>query len=147
MCSRFYMTDFVRSGIKQKRAVYYKPHVYLLVESGGVDGFRLTLGVRLSSVFMPKNKRTARSEPHVHLLVESGGVEPPSENRFTRLSTRLVNHLNLPIGTPVDRITSGQPFGYGKSYKAITQDVGCCVTPKPKPQHSSAGRKLHLGSY
>lgn len=114
---------------------------------GGVDGLRLTLGVRLSSVFMPKNKRTAQSEPHVHLLVESGGVEPPSENRFTRLSTRLVNHLNLPIGTPVDRITSGQPFGYGKSYKAITQDVGCCVTPKPKPQHSSAGRKLHLGSY
>ena len=121
--------------------------IRVLVESGGVDGVRLTLGVRHPSTCNPNNKYTFRSEPHIYYLVESGGVEPPSENRFTRLSTCLVNHLNLPIGTPVDRITSGQPFGYGKSYKAITQDVGCCVTPKPKPQHSSAGRKLHLGSY
>ena len=41
-----------------------------LVEPGGVDGLRLTLGVRLSSRSRPKNKRTAQSEPHVHLLVD-----------------------------------------------------------------------------
>ncbi len=118
-----------------------------LVEPGGVDGLRLTLGVRLSSCSKPKNKRTARSEPHVHFMVEPGGVEPPSENQSTRLSTCLFNHLNLPKSTPIDRITRRQSFGYGSGYRTLARDVGCCVTPGPKPQHSSAGRKLRLGSY
>ena len=59
------------------------------------------------------------------VMVESGGVEPPSENKSTRLSTRLFNHLNLPRGAPIDRITLWQPFSYGRGYRTLTQDVGC----------------------
>lgn len=122
---------------------------FLLVESGVSLGSLRFASISYStpSRSKPKNKRTVQSDPHVYLLVEPGGVEPPSENQFTRLSTRLVNHLNLPRVAPIDRINRWQSFSYGRGYKTIAQDVGCCVTPKPKPQHSSAGRKLHLGSY
>ena len=73
-------------------------------------------------------------------MVEAGGVEPPSENRSTRLSTRLVVLLDLPRDSPDDRIVLWQLFGYASDYRALIRDVGCCVTPKPKPQRSSGGR-------
>ena len=73
-------------------------------------------------------------------MVEARGVEPLSENRSADFSTRLVDLLNLPLVSPNDRIDLRQLFKSAWSYRALTLRVGCCVTPKPKPQHSSAGR-------
>jgi len=73
-------------------------------------------------------------------LVEAARVELASENRSTRLSTRLAGLFYLPRDSPNGRIVLWQLFGYEKGYRALTRRVGCCVTPRPKPQHSSAGR-------
>ena len=53
---------------------------------------------------------SARKIDYEPALVEPGGVEPPSENPFTRLSTRLVGLLNLPSDSPNDRIALRQFF-------------------------------------
>ena len=72
--------------------------------------------------------------------MEAGRVELPSENRSTRLSTRLAGLFYLPRDSPNGRIVLWQLFESAGGYRALTRRVGCCVTPRPKPQHSSAGR-------
>jgi len=102
------------------------------------------LDFRKTCVIRHKNPPTDESvgglSARTPRLVEARGVEPLSESRSVRLSTRLVGLLNLPRDSPTDRIALWQLFESASGYRALTRGVGCCVTPGPKPQHSSAGR-------
>ena len=63
-------------------------------------------------------------------------VRKPIHGSFYMLS----RSSDLPQVCPVDRKDLWQLFKNVTDYRALIRNVGCCVTPKPKPQHSSAGR-------
>jgi hypothetical protein len=72
---------------------------------GPSDGEKVSLKVSLSDVLETK------TEPNQALkMVEAGGIEPPSEDRQTMATTRLVRELELADRTPTDGLPISQPI-------------------------------------
>ena len=72
---------------------------------GPSDGEKVSLKVSLSDVLETK------TEPNQALkMVEAGGIEPPSEDRQTMATTRLVRELELADRPPTDGLPISQPI-------------------------------------
>ena len=64
-------------------------------------------------------------------MVEMRGVEPLSKSPAAKLSTSVVNSLNLALLSPIDRLLNCQPDKvFPKVLRAMDFEVSCFVTPQ-----------------